>query len=627
MSELLYETRVSRVLPGPPGLVWALMADSNRWDRAIGFKRSTYSYDLVDPADPRSRAQIGRTRVMGMEVSWLEIGDGVEGRFLSAERRFLTGPVARGGYDYTVAAEGAGTRLEVRSYIERAPMMPPELAAALIEKTGQALVRHVDALARVLERGGATALAGSDEPPLRLARRFLWAAGADPGWNGPSSPIAEDTLAFCSSRFAEAPVLPRIRDQLLELLRTRSDDELTQLRPLELARAWHENEREVVRGFLYATRAGLTDLRWQLDCPVCRVGAEVAVSLDKLARRAHCSDCDIAFELDLAANVEATFSINPALRKVKDGIFCASSPWHRPQLFAGLRLEPGQLRALTTRLPAGGLLVRVGQRRAVLPADPPPRSVEVRIEDGGVIVARGPGASEDGSTEVSCENGSAVPLTLLFERADYPSDAVPGTMLATFPEFIDLFSAEAPAVGLDLTVGNLSVLFSDLTGTTSLYRRIGDARAFALIQAHFQEVTAVIAAHEGAVVKTMGDAVMATFTSPAHALAAGLEMARRVGKAAEARGVPGLAVRVGIHEGACLAVRANGRLDFFGTTVNLAARLQAQAGDNEVAMLNTTADRPDVARVAAAEGVPASAFAKRLKGFDDPHEIVTLRPR
>ena len=125
----------------------------------------------------------------------------------------------------------------------------------------------------------------------------------------------------------------------------------------------------------------------------------------------------------------------------------------------------------------------------------------------------------------------------------------------------------------------------------------------------------------------MGDAVMATFTSPARALSAGLEMAREVGRSAAARGVPDLAVRVGIHEGACLAVRANGRLDFFGTTVNLAARLQAQAGANEVALLTELSTRPEVARVAAAEAEPSHSFARRLKGFDEPHEILTLRPR
>src|SRR5262249_15262772 len=87
-----------------------------------------------------------------------------------------------------------------------------------------------------------------------------------------------------------------------------------------------------------------------------------------------------------------------------------------------------------------------------------------------------------------------------FERAGWTADIVLGSVIATMPEFHDLFGTEAPAVGAELTVGSLSVLFSDLTGTTALYEQLGDAKAFALVESHFRELAQVAAAHGGAVV-------------------------------------------------------------------------------------------------------------------------------
>src|SRR5262249_22518035 len=158
---------------------------------------------------------------------------------------------------------------------------------------------------------------------------------------------------------------------------------------------------------------------------------------------------------------------------------------------------------------------------------------------------------------------------IAFERAGWNADIVLGSVIATMPEFHDLFGTEAPAVGAELTVGSLSVLFSDLTGTTALYEQLGDARAFALVEAHFRELAQVAASHGGAVVKTMGDAVMATFARSSSALQAGLEMIARVEALAKQHGLENLQLKVGLHEGPCLAVRANDRLDFFGSTVNV----------------------------------------------------------
>lgn len=175
-------------------------------------------------------------------------------------------------------------------------------------------------------------------------------------------------------------------------------------------------------------------------------------------------------------------------------------------------------------------------------------------------------------------------------------------------------------------MGSLAVLFSDLTGTTALYERLGDARAFALVEAHFRDLAQVAAAHGGAVVKTMGDAVMATFARPSAALAAGLEMIARVEALAAEHGLDGLELKVGLHEGPCLAVRANDRLDFFGSTVNVAARLQGQARPGQVVIAAGLAEHPEVRRVMVEKGLHVEQFRAELKGVRQQRALLALTP-
>ena len=78
-----------------------------------------------------------------------------------------------------------------------------------------------------------------------------------------------------------------------------------------------------------------------------------------------------------------------------------------------------------------------------------------------------------------------------------------------------------------------------------------------------------MAAEAGAVVKTIGDAVMATFPTPDRALAAALQHARGHARINAERGNEDLLLKIGIHEGPCLAVILNDRQDYFGQTVNI----------------------------------------------------------
>jgi class 3 adenylate cyclase len=154
-------------------------------------------------------------------------------------------------------------------------------------------------------------------------------------------------------------------------------------------------------------------------------------------------------------------------------------------------------------------------------------------------------------------------------------------------------------------------------GSTALYERVGDARAYAIVEEHFRLAERAVTDAGGAIVKTMGDAVMGSFPSLREAVAAAEAMIVAHDRA-HADGE--LGVKVGVHGGPCLAVRANDRLDFFGTTVNMAARLQAKAGASELVITREVYEDPTVAPLL--EGLPTRSFSAALKGIASEQELV-----
>jgi class 3 adenylate cyclase len=143
--------------------------------------------------------------------------------------------------------------------------------------------------------------------------------------------------------------------------------------------------------------------------------------------------------------------------------------------------------------------------------------------------------------------------------------------------FRDLYRTETLDVSQRLKITSLTFLFTDLQGSTDLYERVGDLDAFHLVQSHFRVLLDIVAMEAGAVVKTMGDAVMATFPTPDRAVRAALRMRQAMSDFNTSHGRQDLLLKIGIHEGPCLAVLLNDRQDYFGQTVNVASRVQAMA--------------------------------------------------
>jgi class 3 adenylate cyclase len=213
---------------------------------------------------------------------------------------------------------------------------------------------------------------------------------------------------------------------------------------------------------------------------------------------------------------------------------------------------------------------------------------------------------------------------LKLERLVYASRAATAHVVSTLPEFRREFSSDLLRAGTSLRVARVALLFTDLTDSTALYSRVGDAKAFKVVHEHFDLLASIVAKHRGTLVKTIGDAVMAAFVEERDAIAAALEMLERFptfrGTLPEAGRT---FLKVGVYAGPCYVVTANGILDYFGQTVNLAARLQGAAGPGEVVLMEALADEASQRGWLGAHR-PGAVFEATLKGLDRPVRVTRL---
>ena len=182
--------------------------------------------------------------------------------------------------------------------------------------------------------------------------------------------------------------------------------------------------------------------------------------------------------------------------------------------------------------------------------------------------------------------------------------------------FRDLYRTDTLDVGQRLKITSLTFLFTDLRGSTQLYERVGDLVAFDLVQAHFKVLNEIVAAEAGAVVKTIGDAVMATFPTPDRAIAAALRMRDAMHQLNERHGREDLLIKIGVHEGPCIAVSMNERQDYFGQTVNIASRVQGLANSQSIFATGAVVDDGKTADLLLSKALTPQSQNVSLRGIE-----------
>jgi class 3 adenylate cyclase len=348
---------------------------------------------------------------------------------------------------------------------------------------------------------------------------------------------------------------------------------------------------------------------------MCRGAEDTGSSIRDIPTQGHCETCKIDITTNFDRYVELTFKPNAGLRVVEFQDFCIAGPQRTPHVVVQQLLAAGSERNLDLPLGPGNYRVRAHElpgSQAVNVSSSGAKSATITVSDSGW---------DDDVLKVSerssivLKNQTSAEQLLILERTAWTEQAATAAEVTALQVFRDLFSTEALRPGEQISVGTLTVLFTDLRHSTQLYREIGDATAFGRVMNHFDVLKKFIAERDGAIVKTIGDAVMAVFRSPGNAVLAMLDAQEALANPSD--GVMPLKLKAGMNTGPCIAVTLNDRLDYFGSTVNLAARLEGLSSGNDVIISQTVFEDASVDDLLSSGEYSTSQFEATLKGFEE----------
>ncbi|SCX85708.1 adenylate/guanylate cyclase domain-containing protein [Microvirga guangxiensis] len=442
-----------------------------------------------------------------------------------------------------------------------------------------------------------------------------------------------------------------IVDHIERLIRDAPDHELNRINVLAFAAKHGLDEEASIAAFLHAARIGLFEMSWNVLCPGCGGVLNEGTSLKSLNQEEYsCALCAAGYEPTLDEMVEVTFTISPRIRKIAAHepdklpmheylrqIFWSSGvdlPDNFEQLLDeivldAVELPPGERVILSLQLPANFVIV----------FDPVTHAAQY-------IGVQGEPTRERQNlslilNELHAENSTLKmhpgPLRLQLEnhtkRRTLPAvwiadDKLHGLMehrrpfltakrLLTNQTFRDIYRTETLDIDQRLKITSLTFLFTDLKGSTELYERVGDLVAYDLVREHFRVLNEIVASEAGAVVKTIGDAVMATFPTPDHAVSAALRMREAMRMLNKERGKEDLLLKIGIHEGPCLAVMLNERQDYFGQTVNIASRVQNLAMSHSIYATDSVVENPEAQEIIETQGIRPNLQKTTLRGINN----------
>ena len=445
---------------------------------------------------------------------------------------------------------------------------------------------------------------------------------------------------------------PAVADAIARLIANGEDFELNRINALDFSNHNSLDEEKVISGFLHASRLGLFDLSWNVLCPGCGGVLGAHDTLKSLRPDDyHCGLCACGYEPSIDEQVEVAFTVSPKIRRVAAHepntlpfweyyrqVFWSSGIDLNKDNFASMKdevaletleLPPDEKAVMSLQLPPHFIIVfePVTHSAQFIDVQGEPTKERQQLSlvynkahppTGSMTLRPGPlRLSLDNQSDLRVLPGIFVAGDKLHELLGKRRPFLTAKRMLSNQTFRDVFKADNLNVDQRLKITSLTFLFTDLKGSTALYERVGDLAAFDLVRAHFRALLDIIASEKGAVVKTIGDAVMATFIRPENALMAGLKMRAAMGELNKQRGSKDLVVKIGIHEGPCLAVMLNERQDYFGQTVNIAARVQNLSTSQEIHVTAPIIESPGVATILEKEAITPIQKHAALRGIAD----------
>ena len=582
--------------------LWQFLADTDRLDRAVGLPAINFT---KNPDKNKKGYYHAATRFMGLTLEYEEYPyEWIEQRYYQVLRRFQKGPIREITSGVRLSPDNDRTILEVFAKI-----LPRNFIGIILSKTilWKITTKNVIQIARLFEQQTQN-LQASNEPIIH-----------------PLSPVNEKQL---QTRLAELQKYMKSTTLIKNLERyilTASDLEVVSMRPFDLADRWNDDRMTTLKLFLFATKTGVVDLHWTILCPNCRAVSDESLTLAQLRTHAHCETCDIYFNADLASSVEVRFSVNPAIRLARHETYCIGGPANMPQIISQLRLAAGDDKSEDLLFRAGTLRFRCFQTTGIGYVNinetvGRTTSIMLRCESSGLTVDATRESQLKDTIRLTIKNRLPDEALVVVEDETWRNFAATAALVISLQDFRDLFPSEAVSPTQHIGISSLTILFTDLSGSTSFYREIGDTEAFSFVQNHFRYLRELITMYRGGVVKTMGDAIMASFSNALDGLQCTIDMQRKWREFCLHNGkYDSLRLKIGLHQGSAIATNSNGKFDWFGATTNIAARLEKLSREADIVFSSAIKNDPEVSEYLEKhkDELRIEPFHAPLKGFED----------
>lgn len=537
-------------LASSPEALWPFVSNTEKMNRATGLAPVRFEIESMGAKIPTGPATTGNQRVAGMNMKWCEHPyEWIEGSRHVVLRVFEKGVLRWYVAEVTLErTAGGGTKLRNTIKLE-----PRGMIAKLLSKW-EIGVKYRRRLERVYRRLDGV-LAAGPRPEIDPI---------DPEVSVPAAVRARVTDA--SAKLVAGGADPAATEALTSFLLHASDQDVARIRPIEIAQRFRVPDEAMIDATLRAAKAGLVAMVWDVICPSCRIPSSVVDSLQKIEEHGRCKACNLGFEVDFSRAIELAFRASPDVRDVETRTFCVGGPAHFPHVAAQVRLQPGERFALPLNLGAGYYLVRSPQL---------PRGHELRVTASGGVrrIDLELGAPAElpaltaGDQLLTLVNPTPREILVRVERAGDRAFALTAARVMACAAFRELFPDQALAPGRLMAVTQTTLVVAQLDDAATLFRDLGDAKAFPVAARFFETCGALAKEYGGSLIKTFGGLAVCAFERPGPAVAAALALQ----SALDVHPVTaGQHARVAVHRGSMMALSQGGRLDYFGQNVELA---------------------------------------------------------
>jgi class 3 adenylate cyclase len=446
--------------------------------------------------------------------------------------------------------------------------------------------------------------------------------------------LTEQIETFKKRTDANLAAIDAINDWLLR------SDLLQRLRinPYDLALYYSLHPSTITSELLHGVKAGLFDLHWDVHCPHCNMITNEYNDLADASALSFCKMCEGSFEVDFLDRVEVTFSLNKQIEDIKLSPVCAPPPILKAKLrlvtplnatdSAVVTVEKGRYRYCCPLTCSKGIMLVEGEKIEEL-QEIHLKQLEGELFDKKKLTVR------PGNIRVKLTNIGHPLSGLIVHNDELPEeltlDQLPprlsGLEVIHNRDYKRLFGEQVLSERERMKIRAVTIMFTDITGSTIMYEKLGDAKAYNIVRDHFEIFFRTIEKNEGTVIKTIGDAVMASFVTNEQALQASADAF--FGFSEYNAGRPEneqIKVKIGIHRGSAVLVNLNNRLDYFGSIVNKAARIQSISKSYEVSFSEEVYS--DKIFLNALRNIGVSGIQKHLedlKGIDGRQVVYTAR--